>query len=143
MSNGRRRSLALGASAALAFSAAVFSPVWAAPRLTPAPDLSEDAQDAMDDALLATPNPVTPAPLANLIATAPDLEAQAPSPQFRANALLPPGWELQRRKIEPRWAVLGTMAARRQAFLGVAARRSAFARHIDRLRADRSLFPGF
>jgi hypothetical protein len=82
----------LGAAAALACSAVVFSPVWAAPPLTPSPDSSSDAQDAMDDALLATPNPVTPVPLANLFATAPDLEAQAPSPQFRANALLPLGW---------------------------------------------------
>ena len=86
------RSLALVASASLAFSFLVASVVWAAPRPRPDPDVASDAQDAMDDALLATPNPATPAPLANVIATAPDLEAQAPAPQFRANALLPPGW---------------------------------------------------
>jgi hypothetical protein len=55
-------------------------------------DAQSDAQDAVNDALFATPNATTPAPLSNLYATAPDLEAQAPAPQFRANALLPLGW---------------------------------------------------
>jgi hypothetical protein len=55
-------------------------------------DAQADAQDAMNDALFATPNAMTPAPLSNLYATAPGLEAQTPSPQFRADALLPLGW---------------------------------------------------
>ena len=94
----RPRARGAGAAAALAFSALVFSATCAAAQMRaaalagPRLDASGDAQDARDDALLATPNPVTPAPLANLYATAPDLEAQAPSAQLRANALLPFGW---------------------------------------------------
>jgi len=83
-----RRFLALGASAAVVLLVSVGR---AAPLPRPEPDLS-DAQEARDDALLATPNFVTPAPLSNIFATAPNLEAQAPAPQFRANAVLPPGW---------------------------------------------------
>ena len=100
MRNGCRRPFPRGAGAwaALVFSALVVSATSAAAQTSAAAlagsrlDASGDAQDARDDSLLATPNPVTPAPLSNLYATAPDLEAQAPSAQLRANALLPFGW---------------------------------------------------
>ena len=49
----------------------------------------DDAQDARTDAILATPNLATPGPLTNLYATAPGLEQQAPSPQWRFNFLFP------------------------------------------------------
>lgn len=52
-------------------------------------DARSDAQDALDDALLATPNAVTPVPLSNLYATAPGLEQQIVKPQLRTNLLLP------------------------------------------------------
>jgi hypothetical protein len=55
-------------------------------------DAQDDAQDARNDALLATPNLSTPAPLSNLYSTAPGLEREIPSPQFRANFLFPFGW---------------------------------------------------
>ncbi len=80
--------MAIAALASLALLGAASAQVAGRGRL----DAASDAQDAMDDALFATPNSTTPAPLSNLYATAPDLEAQAPSPQFRANALLPLGW---------------------------------------------------
>lgn len=55
-------------------------------------DAQSDAQDALNDALLATPSPYKTAPLDNLYATAPGLEQQIPRPQARLNALLPLGW---------------------------------------------------
>lgn len=79
-------------------------------------DASSDAQDAMDDALFATPNSATPAPLSNLYATAPDLEAQAASPQFRANALLPLGWNSNADELSQggtasgQWRPLGSLS---------------------------------
>ncbi len=85
---------------------------WAQARL----DSLSDAQDAMNDALYATPNRQTPAPLTNLYATAPDLEAQIPAPQFRANALLPLGWNSNANEISPggipsgQWRPVGTLS---------------------------------
>ena len=55
-------------------------------------DAQSDAEDARNDALLATPNLVTPAPLSNLYSTAPGLEQQAPAPQWRFNLLAPLGY---------------------------------------------------
>lgn len=76
-----------------AFALAFAGPVGAASAQTAGRlDAQSDANDAMNDALFATPNAATPAPLSNLYATAPGLERQIPSPQFRANALLPLGW---------------------------------------------------
>jgi hypothetical protein len=49
----------------------------------------DDARDARIDAILATPNLVTPVPQSNLIATTPGLEQQAPSAQFSFNFLAP------------------------------------------------------
>jgi hypothetical protein len=55
-------------------------------------DAQSDSGDALKDAMLATPNAATPAPLSNLYATAPDLEKQIPLPQLRSNVLLPFAW---------------------------------------------------
>ena len=55
-------------------------------------DARGDSDDALKDAMLATPNAATPAPLSNLYATAPDLEKQIAVPQIRANVLLPLAW---------------------------------------------------
>ncbi len=55
-------------------------------------DSQSDAQDARNDALLATPNLSTPAPLSNLYSTAPGLEQQAPTRQWRFNLLAPLGY---------------------------------------------------
>jgi hypothetical protein len=48
-----------------------------------------DAEEARQDALFATPNAYTPAPLSNLYATAPGLEQQLPAPQWRFNFSAP------------------------------------------------------
>jgi hypothetical protein len=56
------------------------------------PDAQSDAQDARNDALLATPNQATPAPLSNLYSTAPGLEQQAAAPQWRFSLLAPLGY---------------------------------------------------
>jgi hypothetical protein len=56
-------------------------------------DSGSDAQDARSDALLATPNLVTPTPQTNLYATTPGLEEQVRAPRFGANLLLPFGWD--------------------------------------------------
>lgn len=55
-------------------------------------DAQSDAQDARNDALLATPNLATPEPVSNLYSTAPGLEQQAPAPQWRFNLLSPFGY---------------------------------------------------
>jgi hypothetical protein len=55
-------------------------------------DAGDDAQDARTDAALAMPNSSGTAPLANLYSTSPGLEGQIPAAQFRANFLLPLGW---------------------------------------------------
>jgi len=56
---------------------------------TASSDSQGDAQEARIDAILATPNLVTPVPQTNLFATAPGLEQQAPSPRFTLNFLAP------------------------------------------------------
>src|SRR5580704_14247004 len=56
---------------------------------TASSDSQGDAQEARIDAILATPNLVTPVPQTNLFATAPGLEQQAPSPRFTINFLAP------------------------------------------------------
>ena len=55
-------------------------------------DAQSDAEDARNDALLATPNLATPEPLSNLYSTAPGLEQQAPAPQWRFSLLAPLGY---------------------------------------------------
>lgn len=103
--------------AALALSAAFASLSGAALAQTSGRrDAQSDAQDAMNNALYATPNRQTPAPLDNLYATAPDLETQIPSPQFRANALLPLGWNSNANESSQsgvqsgQWRPLGTLS---------------------------------
>lgn len=97
---------------ALICAAALCGPAQAQVRL----EAIGDAQDAMNDALFATPNKTTPAPLANLYATAPDLEAQIPAPQFRANALLPLGWNSNANEVNQggvasgQWRPVGTLS---------------------------------
>ncbi len=52
-------------------------------------DAAADAESARIDALLATPNLITPVPQDNAIATAPGLEQQTATPQFTVNGLAP------------------------------------------------------
>ena len=56
---------------------------------TASSDAQGDAQEARIDAILATPNLVTPVPQTNLFATSPGLEQQASSPRFTINFLAP------------------------------------------------------
>ncbi len=56
-------------------------------------DTESDANDARTDAVLAMPNLSTPAPLTNLYATSPGLEAQIPAPRLGVNLLMPLGWD--------------------------------------------------
>ena len=58
-----------------------------------------DAQDARNDAALATPNLATPVPLSNLISTAPGLEQQTRAPQWRFNLLTPFGYNSNAEEI--------------------------------------------
>jgi hypothetical protein len=79
------RALALAAALWLTISMPV--PLWAQSAYG-----DSDAQDARVDAILAMPGASTVAPLSNLYATSPGLEEQAPSPQWRFNALFPFGY---------------------------------------------------
>jgi hypothetical protein len=72
-----------------ALSAAVVIAALSAPGGVSAQDAESDAHDARLDAILATPGASTPAPQANLFATAPGLEQQALAPLFRFNFLAP------------------------------------------------------
>ena len=85
MRRARARKFALAAAVGSLLSLA--TPLFAqtAARL----DAQGDAQDARNDALLATPNLATPELLSNLYSTAPGLEQQAPAPQWRFNLLAP------------------------------------------------------
>jgi hypothetical protein len=62
-------------------------------------DVQGDAQDARNDALLATPNLATPVPLSNLYSTSPGLERQIPAPQWRFNVLAPIGYNSNAEEI--------------------------------------------
>jgi hypothetical protein len=62
-------------------------------------DVQSDSEDALRDAMLATPNTSTPTPLSNLYATAPDLERQIAVPQVRGNVLLPFAWNSNAEEI--------------------------------------------
>lgn len=55
-------------------------------------DISGDAADARNDAVMGMPNRSTYAPLDNLYATAPGLEEQIPKLQFGASLFAPLGW---------------------------------------------------
>jgi hypothetical protein len=107
-------------------------------------DARGDSQDAMTDALFATPNAVTPAPLSNLYATAPELEKQIPSQQFRANALLPLGWNSNANEVSQggiasgQWRPLGNLSwAAPVADLPLRATVSGFAESDSYFRASR------
>jgi hypothetical protein len=76
--------------AALALALSLAVPAFAQAQRS---DSGADAQDARSDALLATPNRLTPAPQDNLYATTPGLEQQVARPSFGANVLLPFGWD--------------------------------------------------
>jgi hypothetical protein len=54
-------------------------------------DVQSDAQNTRNDALLATPNQATLAPLSNLYSTAPGLEQQAAAPRWGFSRLAPLG----------------------------------------------------
>jgi len=62
-------------------------------------DVSGDAQDARNEAVLAMPNLTTPVPLSNLYSTAPGLESQIPAPQWRFNLLAPLGYNSNAEEI--------------------------------------------
>ena len=82
------RKFALAAAAAASLSCAPAPASAQAQRL----DAQGDAQDARTDAILAMPSLSATEPLGNLYSTAPGLEQQVPSPQLRANVILPLGW---------------------------------------------------
>ena len=83
----RSRGLGFVLAAAIALLSSLSSPLLA--QVAVHFDVRSDAQDARDDALLATPSLATPQPLSNLYATAPGLEQQVSAPQGRFNLLLP------------------------------------------------------
>ena len=87
-----RRSSAIGGVAALAFAllACLSTPVFA--------QAESDAHDARIDAILAMPGAAT-APLTNLYATAPELEEQIPTPQWRLNIVAPFGYNSNAEQI--------------------------------------------
>ena len=62
-------------------------------------DAQSDANDARNDALLATPNSATPQPPSNLYPTAPGLEQQTPAPQWQFNLLAPLGYNSNAKEI--------------------------------------------
>jgi hypothetical protein len=82
-------------------------------------DAQSDSQDALIDAIYATPNPYKTAPLDNLYATAPALEQQIPAPQIRFNALLPLGWNSNAEEV--RYGGTRTMEWRPNGSVSVAA----------------------
>jgi len=86
-----RRQLAIDRSriGGFALAAAAAISLMSLPSPLAAQSAESDAQDARIDALLAAPSVATPVPQSNLIATAPGLEQQASSPQFRFNFLAP------------------------------------------------------
>lgn len=78
-------------AAVVALATVVGLPVIPHPAMAQQPDTgaAADAGDLRSDALLATPDYVTPVPQDNLIATAPGLEQQTPRPQVTVNVLAP------------------------------------------------------
>ena len=62
-------------------------------------DVQSDAQDARNEALLATPNLATPVPLSNLYSTSPGLERQIPESQWSFNVLAPVGYNSNAEEI--------------------------------------------
>jgi hypothetical protein len=81
----RTRGALIVAAVALLASSSAFAQAQRA-------DTASDANDARTDAMFAMPNLGSPAPLDNLYATSPELEAQIPSPRLGVNLLLPLGW---------------------------------------------------
>lgn len=106
--DGARRARARRARllAAASFVAAVASPLAPAFAQAQRGDIGSDASDARTDAMFAMPNLATPAPLDNLYATSPDLEAQIPAPRLGANLLGPLGWDSNAEQFQrgtPTW----------------------------------------
>jgi hypothetical protein len=85
---------------ATAVAALLISPVPLLAQVGGRLDAGGDAQDARNDALLATPNRVTPQPLSNLYATAPGLEQQVPSPEWRFNVVAPLGYNSNAEEVQ-------------------------------------------
>jgi len=67
----------------------VASPVWAQGG-------GRDGSDARTDAMLGTPNKVTPVPQTNQFSTSPGLEQQAPRPQGKPTSPPPPATDKPR-----------------------------------------------
>lgn len=84
-----RRPSQLHVFAALTLGACMFGAPMAAMAQGADSDAAADAESARIDALLATPNLITPVPQDNAIATAPGLEQQTATPQFTVNGLAP------------------------------------------------------
>ena len=87
--NGREAGRRAAGLVAAGLACALAAPAFAQQR----GDISSDAGDARTDAMFGMPNQLTPAPLTNLYATSPDLEAQIPAPQLTGSVLLPLGWD--------------------------------------------------
>jgi hypothetical protein len=80
-----RRLVRLGAAAGVVALLNIPSPSYA----QTVSSAGSDAEEARNDALFATPNVATPSPLSNLFATAPGLEQQVQTPQWRFNFSAP------------------------------------------------------
>ncbi len=85
MAWGSARGVAVVAGVALV----LIGNITAAPAAQPDTGAAADASEVFLDAVMATPNDVTPVPQDNLIATTPGLEQQAPQPQITVNVLGP------------------------------------------------------
>jgi hypothetical protein len=84
-------------AAAIALLSSLLSPLFA--QVARQLDVQGDAQDARNDAVLATPNLATPVPLSNLYSTAPGLGQQVRAPQWRFNLLAPFGYNSNAEEI--------------------------------------------
>jgi len=88
----RTRRALIAAAVALLAPASAFAQAQRA-------DTGSDASDARNDAMFAMPNLASPAPLDNLYATTPDLEAQIPAPRLGVNLLAPLGWDSNPKEV--------------------------------------------
>jgi hypothetical protein len=100
----RRAKTRIGAAFVAAFASLSALPAFAQAQRG---DVGSDANDARTDAMFAMPNLSTPAPLDNLYATSPELEAQIPAPRLSASGLLPLGWDSNPQQVQsggtPTW----------------------------------------
>ena len=91
--NRTRRGALIGAAVIFVTPACAFAQAQRA-------DTASDASEARTDAMFAMPNHSSPAPLSNLYATAPELEAQIPAPRLGINLLAPLGWDSNPEQVQ-------------------------------------------